>query len=181
MNTLFIMCGPPGCGKSTFIEKFYGYDATYTKHPAICSRDQIRFNLLKEGEDYFAHEDEVIAKYYATLGSTLEYEDIIADSTNLTPKARRKLINGVKEYCKEFNIVFLFFNKEYCKDVCIKFNNNRTGLAHVPEAQIENMIKAYVEPTKEECIKYDAESYVIDASFAMKQEKIRVWRGYENE
>ena len=54
---LYISCGVPGSGKSTFLKN-------HTKpNEAIISRDEIRFNLLKDGEDYFSHENEVFDKF----------------------------------------------------------------------------------------------------------------------
>ena len=47
---LIIMCGAPGSGKSTYIEKHFISFPGYTK---VVSRDQIRFSILKDDEDYF--------------------------------------------------------------------------------------------------------------------------------
>ena len=54
---VFLLCGPSGCGKCSWIRerinKYGGYHV---------SRDMVRFNLLEEGEDYFSHEDLVFKK-----------------------------------------------------------------------------------------------------------------------
>ena len=55
MATLYILCGPSGCGKTTWAEQFMSDD----EDVRYVSRDEIRFSLLKEGEDYFAHEREI--------------------------------------------------------------------------------------------------------------------------
>ena len=51
MRELFIICGVPGSGKSTFLRN-------YVKEPSsvVISRDAIRFSLLKEDSDYFEYE-----------------------------------------------------------------------------------------------------------------------------
>ena len=51
---VFVMCGPAGSGKSTWLIK-----QMKPKTDVCISRDNIRFGLLKEGEDYFAHENDV--------------------------------------------------------------------------------------------------------------------------
>jgi len=55
MADVYIMCGCPGSGKTTWLKDHVKPGS------AIISRDAIRFSLLKEGEDYFSHEEEVTA------------------------------------------------------------------------------------------------------------------------
>ena len=52
--TLYILSGCPASGKSTFGKKM----SKITGIP-IVSRDEIRFSLLKDDEDYFSHEEDV--------------------------------------------------------------------------------------------------------------------------
>ena len=56
---LRVMVGIPASGKSTLIEKEVSCLEEERKTTAVVSRDAVRFSMLKEGEDYFAHEDEV--------------------------------------------------------------------------------------------------------------------------
>ena len=63
----YIMSGVPGCGKSTWARKF----ASENDNVVHISRDEIRFSLLKDGEDYFAHEDDVITIFYAKINEAL--------------------------------------------------------------------------------------------------------------
>ena len=49
------MVGCPGSGKSTWAKKHLP-DTYYV------SRDEVRFSLLQDGEDYFSHEKEVFNK-----------------------------------------------------------------------------------------------------------------------
>ena len=53
MKKLYVMCGGPGSGKSTWIKKNLPTFKGYTK---VVSRDEIRFSLVKEGEEYFSKE-----------------------------------------------------------------------------------------------------------------------------
>ena len=57
-HPLYIMCGPAGCGKSTFLNNCA---TKISEGCAIVSRDEIRFNMLKDDMSYFAKEKEVFA------------------------------------------------------------------------------------------------------------------------
>ena len=46
MKHLFLMCGVAGAGKSTYLSKI--------KNAAIISRDEIRFSIIGDFDDYFA-------------------------------------------------------------------------------------------------------------------------------
>ena len=67
MKKLILMMGPPASGKSTIT------NLIAENHNKICivSRDAIRFSLLRDGEDYFAHEDEVIETFYSRINEAL--------------------------------------------------------------------------------------------------------------
>ena len=53
---VWLLSGIPGSGKTSWAKK------RIEEHGGIhCSRDEIRFSVLEDDEDYFAHEDEVIA------------------------------------------------------------------------------------------------------------------------
>ena len=53
MPTLYIMCGPSGCGKTTWAHNFIK-EQHETNDIRYVSRDEIRFSLIKEGEEYFS-------------------------------------------------------------------------------------------------------------------------------
>ena len=59
MKVLYLLCGPSGSGKSTFAKLEDSKRKLVGENCLIISRDIIRFSLLKDGEDYFAHEKEV--------------------------------------------------------------------------------------------------------------------------
>ena len=56
-HTLYIMCGPAGCGKSTFLNNCA---TKISEGCAIVSRDEIRVNMLKDDMSYFAKEKEAV-------------------------------------------------------------------------------------------------------------------------
>lgn len=149
MSKLIVLCGVPGCGKSTWAREFI------TENSAIIvSRDEIRFSLLKEGEDYFAHEDEVTATFYAKINEWLAldtYDYVIADATHNTVKARNYMLDQINMDKVEQIIVVNF---HISIDQCIKQNRQRTGRARVPDYSIERMYKFHQDPTFNEKYKY---------------------------
>ena len=51
LKTIWILSGAPGSGKSTWVHK------NCLPNSLIISRDQIRFNMLKDSDDYFKYEN----------------------------------------------------------------------------------------------------------------------------
>lgn len=114
----------------------------------IVSRDSIRFALLGKGEDYFAHEDEVIKRFYQNISDYLKvHEYVIADATHLSVKSRRKLFSNVT-IPSNTRIVGVWI--EAPLETALRQNAARTGRARVPEDVIRRMFKHKVSPRKDE-------------------------------
>ena len=139
---VWILSGTPGSGKSAWVRK-----QIVEKGGVHCSRDEIRFSLLKDDEDYFAHEDEVVALWLEKVTNAIndpEVEDIYIDATHLTEKSRQKTINALPK--GEYFIITVFFDVPL--EVCIKRNDNRSGRAFVPHSVIRKMYASYEKNTK---------------------------------
>lgn len=141
--TMYILCGAPGCGKSTFAQNFA------TDNTIWVSRDSVRFSIVASEEDYFSHEKEVFAKFIERIAGLLEnHYDVIADATHLNMASRKKLTNAVDNYIKDYNIVYIIFTAS--ADMCIAHNANRTGRANVPEDAIRRMRATLTIPNRED-------------------------------
>ena len=149
MAILYILCGPSGSGKSTWAHNFILESDRLGNDVRYVSRDEIRFSLLKEGEDYFSHEKEVFKRFANTLRHTLiDGFDVVADATHLNEFARRKLTQAIDMYYDNYEIVYIVFNVD--ADICVERNKNREGRANVPENVIRNMCRDFRAPTLEE-------------------------------
>lgn len=138
MGHLIMMMGIPGSGKSTWIKNNF---------PDVepVSRDAIRFELLKEGEDYFAHEDEVFDKFIRQIVGSLAVDEVtIADATHLNVKSRAKVLNRVRKFADFIEIVWINPPLE----TAFKQNDMREGLAWVKHGIIRRMWFSMETPTK---------------------------------
>lgn len=138
---LYISCGVPGSGKSTFLNKNKKEDEV------IVSRDEIRFSILKDGEDYFSHEDEVYDKFINTIVRNLEAgKNVYADATHLNEKSREKTYNAVRNSTDvEFALEAIYFDVPVT--ICLKRNENRKETkTYVPRGVIRRMALSYTFP-----------------------------------
>ncbi len=134
MSKLYMMMGAPGCGKTTFAKQNFPNKVKYI------SRDEIRYDILKDGEDYFSHEKEVYNKFVDEIAAALNEGEglVIADQTSLNTAARSKLLNALKERRAYPDKVIVIYINRPLKQI-LEFNNKRTGREKVPEDAIKRM------------------------------------------
>ncbi len=142
MTDLFLMCGCPGAGKSTFLKKYVHKDTS-----VIVSRDKIRFAIVKPDEDYFSHEDEVLDQFWKEINAALaEGKDVFVDQTSLTPRARKWLLQHVEGY-EHANLIWVDEELE----TCLERNETRAGTrAYVPKSTVRRMFNQFIEPSLDE-------------------------------
>lgn len=136
-KNLWIMSGIPGSGKTTYCKEKIKKDGAVR-----VSRDDIRFALIDDDEEYFSHEDEVFREFIKIINEHLannDVTDIYVDATHLNEKSRNKVLD--KLHLKNTNINVINFLID-C-DLAIKRNNMREGRAVVPEHVIRNMLNGY--------------------------------------
>ena len=129
-KTVYLLSGPPASGKSTWVR------SRLTKGSEWISRDNVRFSIVKEDEEYFSHEDEVFDTFIAYINQSLKDPDIhtiYIDATHLNKRARHKVLSRIrKRNISELNCVC------FCvpQSVCQERNALREGRARVPAAAI---------------------------------------------
>ena len=141
MSTLYVMCGVPGSGKSTWLKN-------HTKAgDKIVSRDEIRFSLIKEGEEYFSKENEVFEIFCFEIQTALNKGfDVYADATHINRGSRRKLLNEVAKYANEV----IAIEMTTPVSIALERNEKREGLRYVPPSAIKRMYSQYEEPDYDE-------------------------------
>lgn len=145
MAKLFVMIGAPATGKTTFAQENLA-------HALFVSRDAIRFSLLKEGESYFDHEDEVFKIFISEIAEGLKLEqDVVADATHIDKASRKKLFRALKKEFIKIGIPDIKYEKiavsiSASSEIAIKRNAERIGLTKVPNEVITRMFMHFEAP-----------------------------------
>lgn len=146
-KNLFVLCGTPGCGKSTWVK-----NRVEENGGVWVSRDVIRFGMLKEGEDYFAHENEVYDKFVQTIQEELDKGgDVYADATHLNEKGRIKLLDCLN--LEDVKLTAVRFDVPL--EVCLERNEMREGRARVPKSVVRRMWHSRTDPAFDYKYKFD--------------------------
>lgn len=142
MNILYVLCGPPGIGKTTFVSTFLKNDFLHV------SRDEIRFELISDEDDYFSKEDEVYKIFIQKIKDGLKEKNVIADATHITAASRVKLLRALGNTLKNVIVHAIVFKTSL--DKCIERNNLREGRSKVPISVIRRMYHQYTMPSFDE-------------------------------
>lgn len=132
---IVMVCGCPGCGKTTWIKS---YMEDHPEEQCIhISRDEIRFGMVSENEEYFSKEDAVFEEFIRQIQEAIdnETEVIFVDATHISWRSRDKVLSQLD--LKEYQLKYVKF--DITAATCIKRNNKRKGRARVPESVIRRM------------------------------------------
>lgn len=137
---VFIVCAPAGVGKSTWVIK------QMAPQTDICiSRDNIRFMLLQDGEDYFAHENKVRNIFFTAIRNNTftskDFDNVFVDATHLTTKSRRQTLEHIAPDTHKIAVYF-----DVPLEVALERNRHREGRARVPENAIRSMYNSFRAP-----------------------------------
>lgn len=150
IKTIYLLCGVPGVGKSSWARADKAYTDSLQEEiglqscSLIISRDEVRFSLLSDEDEYFAKENEVFELFIKKINDAIcksGIEHIYVDATHITPGSRQKVLShlllseNVRVVAVNF---FLPLNK-------IKEQNaQREGRAKVPEDVVEKMFYDFI-------------------------------------
>ena len=135
--TIVIVCGPPGSGKTTWVQRFSRKNQEYV----IVSKDLIRIDmgLLSEGQKgYFPEfEPKIQETEKEKVKKFVELElPIIIDDTNLSCSGRQKWMEFVHNLDPDYEFRIIFFATPL--NTCIQ---RRKG--QIPENVIRDMFSKY--------------------------------------
>ena len=136
MNTLYVMIGLPGSGKSTWIKNHCG------ENSIIISSDDLREKIFKD-----VNNQENNAKVFTTMRE-LTFEaltnnkSVYYDATNVTRKNRQSILDFIKSNHIECRKVAVIVETPY--EECLRRNSIRNR--HVPEHVIKNMMERFELP-----------------------------------
>lgn len=143
-KTLWLMCGAPGSGKSYFAKNVLIND----DHWLYVSRDEIRFQIVKNDEEYFSHEAEVYNCFVRNIQLLLDITkqgNVIADATHLNKASRMKLLNRLN--LDGVNVIPVYFNTP--EHICQERNKEREGRARVPTNVLHKMYLSRSHPSSD--------------------------------
>lgn len=141
---VYLMCGVPGSGKSTWIKENLNEFEGTTK---VVSRDQIRFSLLEASEcsNYFDKEKEVYKEFISQIKASIkENDNTIIDATHLTEKSRNKIFSSLQPEIKDCQITVIWIKVSLA--TALARNEKRIGKEKVPVYVIKDMFNKFETP-----------------------------------
>lgn len=140
MNTLIMMIGLPGSGKSTYAKKLIEAN----KNIAYVSRDEVRYEYVSDQAHYFDHEKEVYKEFCNRIDMhLLRGETVIADATHLNIKSREKLLKSLQVIPDK--IIAVIVNTPF--EICMERNAARQGIIRVPDQTMYRMKHTFRKPS----------------------------------
>lgn len=151
---LWVMCGVPGSGKSWVAKHIMmrGLGWRYV------SRDDVRFEIVKDDEEYFSHETKVYNEFIRRIKTALNEEgvfNVIVDATHINWASRRKLLKALG--LDGDGVICVVVQNEM--DEIIENNESRSGRAVVPRAVVRRMSNQMTDPLTDP-IKYQGIMYI---------------------
>jgi protein phosphatase len=151
LHKLFMMVGPPGGGKSTWVKDSVAGWEVLGRNVKVVSRDAIRFSMLQEEDDYFEREDEVFAAFIKEIADSIQRNEItFADATHLSEDGRNKVL----DLLDLTNVELIAVVVRPPLEVCLERNELRTGRAKVPRGVIRRMWFSMTDPAHDEKYKF---------------------------
>jgi predicted kinase len=137
-QTLIVLCGPAGSGKSTFAHRFVEHHhAQGCRATTIVSSDYCRALICDEITNQQINRDTFDLFYYIIYKRILQHSLTIADSTALMPEARHRLVEMARR--QHFTTCLVVFNMSL--QTCVAQDREATRGRIVGEQVIAYHIK----------------------------------------
>lgn len=149
IKNLFVLVGVSGSGKSTIAKRMAEELGTSAK---IISRDEVRFSMVAEDEEYFSKENEVFKEFIRQIKESLNInQNTIVDATHLNCGSRTKLLRAIGTDLEGATVSAVVVLNDL--ETILKQNDEREGRAFVPRSVIRRMHATFEAPTLEEGFK----------------------------
>lgn len=133
MSKLYVMCGAPGSGKSTWIQTHMNSDKE-----VWVSRDTIRFAMVSDEEEYFSKEPAVFKEFINQINHALRLGyDVYADATHLNRASRGKLLRAVNS--QNYDTAEAIWIKTPVETAIAQNDNRQNTRSFVPRSVIRRM------------------------------------------
>lgn len=149
IKNLFVLVGVSGSGKSTLAKKMAEELGASAK---IISRDEVRFSMVAEDEEYFSKENEVFKEFIRQIKESLNTnQNTIVDATHLNCGSRTKLLRAIGTDLEGAVVYAVVVLNDL--ETILKQNDERKGRAFVPHSVIRRMYITFEAPTLDEGFK----------------------------
>jgi predicted kinase len=140
MGKLYLTCGFPGSGKSTYLER----EKQIVPHTVVVCPDEFRKEIT--GQAFYGPAEESVWSHVKITARILlkQGHSVWIDATNLTPENRAQWVQIAKEL--NVPIFCVWFDTPF--EICSERNRNREDV--VPEEVMEKMLASFVPPSEEE-------------------------------
>ena len=144
---LYLMCGVPASGKSYFAEKHMDEEKD-----VYISRDQVRFEMVPDTDEYFSREKEVYEEWTKRIVWALNAGfNVWADATHLNKRSRAKTFHALTKKGIDFSMIDVTaLVMDIPFSVCMERNSKRSGRYQVPESAMRNMVNSFHKPDEDE-------------------------------
>lgn len=142
MQTVIVMCGYPGCGKTSYAKTELKDFIRYSMDDIVAMLTQTFY--IKMSKVYDKVERDVIRELISLK------LDIVIDKTHLTQKSRRKIIGKIVNYARNSGLPRPYIKLiviETPAEICIERNK---ALRKVPPGIHIKMVKSFEVPTIDE-------------------------------
>ena len=127
-RSLLVLCGPAGCGKSTFAKQVLAQQDPPLPVTIIVSSDACRAIVCDDESNQQVNRDTFDLFHYIIHKRMFQNRFTIADSTALQPEARQRLLELARRH--QYETALVVFNTT--EQICIERDGSRTRLVGAP-------------------------------------------------
>ena len=135
------MVGCPASGKSHKAKTLMSKDVAYV------SRDEIRYSMIEDNDEYFRKEKSVFREFKSQIQTYLDMgKSVIADATHINKSSRRKLLSNLR--LEGVEVIAVYCDTSF--NTCFRRNSQRGWRIRVPDSAMYSMRDRLAPPTREE-------------------------------